>query len=1108
MAQTGKKKTASAGKASASGRRQTTGKRTGSTGSSAGRSAAAGKTSGSRSRSASGTGRKRASSAGSGSAARSVRRDSARSRAQMANEKQQRDIRRDITLIVVVIVTCFLYASLAGMCGSVGAVLSRILCGLFGRGAWGLPLWLGCFCLYLRNGTGGRRMPQRLIGGLILILLLGSVSHLRLHWAHALSLDAPYNLRQVFAVCAERLAGGGITGGLLARFLYRAFGTAGSILMDTGLIVIGLILLLQVSPGQLLESLTARLNDHDGPSLSERRAEYRRRREEELEAREEARLERQTERILAKEERELEREQEAARKRAQNIDEDMSSGGKRRRRTDARTGTIPDLDNTLLGYRERRAGSSARTQKGNNGDGTREWIRDGRVRDVHEIVLLDQETSDSRSAGMDPAERRRTRPAGQPEPDGTTYRRPGSFAEDPAEGPGAAAHTPDAAAAPAFVLASGTSVRRRADRLTTLAEREAGNAAAEGTVTPADADMSYSDESGADRRSSGSSINGIRSAAEADGFWEENPESGEKPASGGYPAEEDGRGGNAAMAAGARRGTAEDRAGSGSSHQVKGPAAGDPAAGEPSEEELSEIAVHRESGDGRGQRRGAGRTAAAKTGGSYTHPPYDLLVRGTGGRSEETERELQKTAYLLQETLRTFGVQVTITDISQGPSVTRYELKPDQGVKVSRIVNLSDDIKLRLAATDIRIEAPIPGKSAIGIEVPNKHETTVHLRELLETRKFKKFEGRLPFAVGKDIAGKTVIADIARMPHVLIAGATGSGKSVCINTIILSILYRTSPRDVRLLMIDPKVVELSVYKGIPHLIIPVVTDARKASAALNWAVAEMEKRYKLFAAAGVRDLNGYNALAETWLDENGEPEREPLPRLVIIVDELADLMMVAKSEVESAICRLAQLARAAGIHLIIATQRPSVDVITGLIKANMPSRIAFAVSSQVDSRTILDMAGAEKLIGRGDMLFYPQNYQKPARIQGAFVSDEEVTEVVKYIREHNESDTHDEKIDAEIDNIAVNGLPDPGAGDVKADPARDEHFVEAGRFIIEKNKASIGLLQRVFKIGFNRAARIMDQLAEAGVVSEESSTRARQVLMTLPEFEAYLENES
>ena len=423
-------------------------------------------------------------------------------------------------------------------------------------------------------------------------------------------------------------------------------------------------------------------------------------------------------------------------------------------------------------------------------------------------------------------------------------------------------------------------------------------------------------------------------------------------------------------------------------------------------------------------------------------------------------------------------------------------------------MNLSDDIKLRLAATDIRIEAPIPGKSAIGIEVPNKKETIVCLRDILATEEFRSFKGRLPFAVGKDIGGKNVIADIARMPHLLIAGATGSGKSVCINTIILSILYRTTPDQVRLLMIDPKVVELSVYKKIPHLIIPVVTDPRKASAALNWAVAEMEKRYKLFAAAGARDLNGYNAMAESWRNEDGELEREPLPRIVIIVDELADLMMVAKSEVESAICRLAQLARAAGIHLIIATQRPSVDVITGLIKANMPSRIAFAVSSQVDSRTILDMAGAEKLIGRGDMLFYPQNYQKPARIQGAFVSDDEVTRVVDYIKKNNTAETHDQEIDRQIDDIAANGISAMTSGEVKADPGRDEHFAEAGRFIIEKNKASIGLLQRVFKIGFNRAARIMDQLAEAGVVSEESSTRARQVLMTMPEFEAFLENEN
>ena len=346
------------------------------------------------------------------------------------------------------------------------------------------------------------------------------------------------------------------------------------------------------------------------------------------------------------------------------------------------------------------------------------------------------------------------------------------------------------------------------------------------------------------------------------------------------------------------------------------------------------------------------------------------------------------------------------------------------------------------------------------------------------------------------------------MPHLLIAGATGSGKSVCINTIILSLLYRTTPENVRLLLIDPKMVELSLFKGIPHLIIPVVTDVRKASAALNWAIAEMEKRYKMFAAVGVRDINGYNALAKAFVDENGEPEREPLPRLVIIVDELADLMMVAKNDVETAICRLTQLSRAAGIHLIIATQRPSVDVITGLIKANMPSRIAFSVSSQVDSRTILDMAGAEKLIGSGDMLFLPVSYPKPARMQGAFVSDKDVNAVVDYIREHNKVTRHDEDIDRQIDEIAVNGMPDQGSGEMKADPSRDEYFEDAGRFIIEKNKASIGLLQRVFKIGFNRAARIMDQLAEAGVVSEESSTRARQVLMTMPEFEAFLESEN
>ena len=526
------------------------------------------------------------------------------------------------------------------------------------------------------------------------------------------------------------------------------------------------------------------------------------------------------------------------------------------------------------------------------------------------------------------------------------------------------------------------------------------------------------------------------------------------------------------------------------------------------DEDLEGIEVHRDRGDDKNS--GAGRTVASgqtrsKENRKYSFPPFKLLKEGEAGHNAETDRELKETAFRLQETLRTFGVNVTITDISQGPSITRYELQPEQGVKVSKIVNLANDIKLSLAAVDIRIEAPIPGKPAIGIEVPNKHPSVVSLRDILETQEFRGAKSRLAFAVGKDLGGKTVVTDIAKMPHLLIAGATGSGKSVCINTIIMSILYKASPDEVQLIMIDPKVVELSVYNGIPHLMIPVVTDVKKASAALNWAVAEMERRYKLFAAAGTRDLNGYNAMVRAKGSEAGENEKV-LSRLVVIVDELADLMMVAKNEVEASICRLAQLARAAGIHLIIATQRPSVDVITGLIKANMPSRIAFSVTSQVDSRTILDMAGAEKLIGKGDMLFYPQNYQKPARIQGAFISDEEVQSVVDYIKTNNVTDDSAmASISSEIDGIAASGEQGSGA-ELRDNSGYDEHFAEAGRFIIEKNKASIGMLQRVFKIGFNRAARIMDQLADAGVVSEDNGTRARQVLMDMPTFEQLLED--
>lgn len=485
----------------------------------------------------------------------------------------------------------------------------------------------------------------------------------------------------------------------------------------------------------------------------------------------------------------------------------------------------------------------------------------------------------------------------------------------------------------------------------------------------------------------------------------------------------------------------------------------------------------------------------------YQFPPISKLIKGTGKGGDST-RELKETAQRLRQTLETFGVRVTITDISQGPSVTRFEMQPEPGIKVNKIVGLSDDIKLNLAATDIRIEAPIPGKAAVGIEVPNKENTMVALRDLIDSKEFKEFPSKLAFAVGKDIAGKVVVADIAKMPHMLIAGATGSGKSVCINTLIMSILYKAHPDDVKLIMVDPKVVELSVYNGIPHLLIPVVTDPKKASAALQWGVAEMTDRYQKFADFNVRDLKGYNKKVEAMQDSGDQEGLKKLPQIIIIVDELADLMMVAPGEVEESICRLAQLARAAGIHLIIATQRPSVDVITGLIKANMPSRVAFSVSSGVDSRTILDMNGAEKLLGKGDMLFYPQGYSKPARVQGAFVSDKEVSDVVEFLKNQTLGNIYDPGVQDKIATYNGNGSAS-GASSDGSD--RDQYFVDAAKFIIEKDKASIGMLQRVFKIGFNRAARIMDQLCEAGVVGEEEGTKPRKVLMSLEQLEQYIE---
>ena len=460
----------------------------------------------------------------------------------------------------------------------------------------------------------------------------------------------------------------------------------------------------------------------------------------------------------------------------------------------------------------------------------------------------------------------------------------------------------------------------------------------------------------------------------------------------------------------------------------------------------------------------------------YQFPPITLLQKGQAVQNKEASKKSLSNARKLEETLGSFGVEAKVTQIHKGPSVTRYELQPKQGVKVSKIVNLADDIALNLAAPNIRIEAPIPGKAAVGIEVANTTSEMVYLREVIDSDRFLAFSSKLAFALGKDIAGKPIIADIGKMPHILIAGATGSGKSVCINTLITSIIYKAKPHEVKLIMIDPKVVELSVYNGIPHLLIPVVTDPKKAAGALFWAVNEMTKRYNLFAENNVRDMKGYN---EKQIEESAK-----LPQIVIIIDELADLMMTGAKEVEDAICRLAQMARAAGIHLVIATQRPSVDVITGVIKANIPSRLAFAVSSGTDSRTILDMVGAEKLLGKGDMLFYPVGQSKPIRIQGAFISDQEVESIVNAIK--TDHVVYEEEVIQTLENAAM-----PIAAD---DEEEDELLEKAIAFAAEKEKLSISMLQRYFRIGFNRAARLMEALEVRGIVGPDEGSKPRKVL--------------
>lgn len=482
-------------------------------------------------------------------------------------------------------------------------------------------------------------------------------------------------------------------------------------------------------------------------------------------------------------------------------------------------------------------------------------------------------------------------------------------------------------------------------------------------------------------------------------------------------------------------------------------------------------------------------------------PSTNLLNRGNGRAGNTNELELRDTAKKLENILANFGITAEVVDYSRGPSVTRYEIQPEIGTRLANITKLSDDIKLHLAATDIRIE-PIPGKSTIGIEVPNEGRDSVLIRELIESAELKSNSSKLAFAAGKDIAGKVIVGDIAKMPHLLVAGTTGSGKSVFTNSIIMSILFRAKPSEVRLIIVDPKVVEFGVYNGIPHLLQPVVTDPRLASNTLKWAVAEMSDRYKKFAELNVRDLKGYNEKIQQIQASDGEEEPKKLPQIVIVIDELADLMMVAAKEVEESICRLAQLARAAGIHLIIATQRPSVNVVTGLIKANIPSRVALMVSSGVDSRTIIDQNGAEKLLGNGDMLFYPSGYVKPVRLQGAFVSDGEVSKVVEFWKNQAGEVSYDDSIAQYVESQSTQSGGNVTIAGEEPSDGRDEYFFEAARFVIEKDKASTSMLQRMFKIGFNRAARIMDQMCEAGIVGEEEGTKPRKVLMTLEELEA------
>ena len=1057
--------------------------------------------------------------------------------ARLAQEEQRAmEVRRDICLLIFMGAMVFLMLAALGFGGVAGRAVSYAMFALFGRPAYVLPVFLFFVVIFVISNMGKRTLPARTISLILLYVCACTAFEL---WSGETSRSAQYSAAEICQRCAASKEGGGLIGGTVAFGMFRYLRGVGSAFVLVLIVLICLMIFTQFSPVErYLRAQEERIRRGD-PSFMERRrlraqearaaAAVRR----EANARERARRLKEREELLEQENknREVRLQKLKEKTNAADLVNNVIEPGLSRSRSSREDGSLvqnrTSLQERARTEEEKPVKEAKPAKEAKKPERTQEKIVTGTP---HGIRFLDRGKREQEKS----EEIRVSAPVVNDDkgetserilrPDANTVRvesesliQPASEMRDLYGGPYATGsgratmtvftRTTDTGSIDEDLHFPFYQEENEKHLRKVYASESAADKILSGSIDIADAGgMStfWAQTTEAETPASAANSASTEPVKASEDAWSEAWPEEPTDASSDVPAEtaQKVRPAETAQpdAAEAKLEKDPEKAGPAASRNKENAAAINA-----TQEDLDGIEVHRERGQsaGSGKRTvmsGEKRNAENR---KYSFPPFHLMEKGQPLHSEESDQELKETAFRLQETLRIFGVNVSITDISQGPSITRYELQPEQGVKVSKILSLANDIKLSLAATDIRIEAPIPGKPAIGIEVPNKHRSVVALRDILESREFRTAKSLLSFAVGKDVGGKTIVADIAKMPHVLIAGATGSGKSVCINTIIMSILYKASPDEVQMIMIDPKVVELSVYNGIPHLMIPVVTDVKKASAALNWAVAEMERRYKLFAAAGTRDLAGYNAMVKAKGADAGENEK-PLSRIIVIVDELADLMMVCKNDVETSICRLAQLARAAGLHLIIATQRPSVDVITGLIKANMPSRIAFAVASNTDSRTILDMNGAEKLIGKGDMLFYPQNYQKPARYQGAFVSDQDVQNVVDYIKDNNHYDSNPDEIDSVIDRLAVSGVNGTGI-DAGGDSGYDEYFEKAGRFIIEKNKASIGMLQRVLKIGFNRAARIMDQLAEAGVVSEDNGTRARQVLMDMTQFEQFLE---